>query len=84
MPKRIGALFFSKSKDELLELCETKGLNKYETEIILRIYFEKQSLNYISDMMEFDVFGKEQKHYSVRSINNFHKEALLKLVRNNS
>lgn len=81
MPKRIGTIYFSKSKEELLKLCHNSGLNKYEEEIIIRIYWAKQSLNYIADTMEFDVFGKEQKHYSVRSINNFHKEALLKLIK---
>jgi len=30
--------------------------------------------------MKFDKFGKSQTHYSVRSINNFHKEAFAKIV----
>lgn len=80
MPKRLGKLYFSKSKQELMKLCEEKELNQYETEIIVRIYWEKQSLNYIADTMEFDKYGKSQRHYSVRSINNFHKEAFSKII----
>ncbi len=81
MPKRLGTLYLSSHKDDLLKLCEEKQLNEYETEIILRIYWGKQSLNFIADTMEFDKYGKEQKYYSVRSINIFHKEAFLKLMR---
>ena len=81
MPKRLGTLFLAFKKDDLVSLCCEKGLNEYETEIILRIYWSKHSLNYIADTMEFDRYGKEQKFYSVRSINTFHKEAFLKLLR---
>ena len=35
-------------RDKLIEMCREKGLNGYETEIILRIYWKKQSLTYIS------------------------------------
>ena len=65
----------------LENLCSQKKLNGYETEIITRIYLKKQSLNFIADTMEFDKYGKMQKYYSVRSINNFHKQAFLKLVK---
>ena len=81
MPRRLSKVYFASSKEELLKLCKEKSLNDYETELILRIYWQKQSLNYIADTMEFDKYGKEQKHYSVRSINNFHKQAFLKLMR---
>ena len=67
-------------KDSLIELCKEKGLNGYEIEIILRIYWKKQSLTYISYNMDFEKYGKPQKYYSVRSLNNFHKEAFLKLM----
>ena len=80
MPKRLNTLFFASKKDELEKLCEEKFLNEYEKEIILRIYWYKQSLNFIADSMEFDVYGKIQKYYSLRSINNFHKEAFIKLI----
>ena len=81
MPKRLGTLFLSLDKSKLEELCREKNLNGYETEIIMRIYWEKQSINYISDTMDFTKYGKEQKLYSSRSINNFHKEAFLKLMK---
>lgn len=81
MPKRLGTLFFSNDKTRLLKICEEKSLNDYETEIILRIYFKKQSINYISDTMDFTKYGKEQKYYSSRSINNFHKQAFIKLMK---
>lgn len=81
MPKRLGKLLFSTSKEDLEKLCNEKGLNDYEKEIIMRIYWKKQSLNFIADTMEFDKFGKEQKFYSVRTINNVHKEAFLKLIK---
>ena len=67
-------------KDSLIELCKEKGLNGYETEIILRIYWKKQSLAYISYNMDFEKYGKPQRYYSVRSLNNFHKEAFMKLM----
>lgn len=81
MPKRLSTLYFSTSKEDLEKLCEQKSLNEYETELIVRIYWKRQSLNYIADTMEFDKYGKEQKHYSVRSINNFHKEVFTKLMK---
>ena len=68
------------NKDSLIELCREKGLNGYEIEIILRIYWKKQSLAYISYNMNFEKYGKPQKYYSVRSLNNFHKEAFMKLI----
>lgn len=67
-------------KEDLIELCKEKGLNGYETEIILRIYWKKQSLTYISYHMDFERYGKPQRYYSVRSLNNFHKEAFMKLL----
>lgn len=69
------------SESELRKLCEEKELNEYETEIIIRIYFQKQSLSYISYNMNFMQYGRPQRYYSVRSINNFHKEAFLKLLK---
>ena len=81
MPRRIGMLFFGKSEKELRGLCKEKNLNEYETEIIVRIYFRKHSISYISDTMDFTKYGKNQKFYSSRSINTFHKEAFLKLMK---
>lgn len=81
MPKRLGVLLFPTSKEKLVEICNKNNLNEYEKEIILRIYWKKQSLNFIADNMEFDKYGKSQKYYSVRSINNFHKEAFTKIVK---
>ena len=81
MPKRIGMLFLGKGKKELKNLCKEKNLNEYETEIIIRIYWKKQSITYISDTMDFTKYGKNQKLYSTRSINTFHKEAFLKLMK---
>lgn len=81
MPKRLGALYFNRDKTELEKLCKKKNLNEYETEVILRIYWKKQSLNFIADTMEFDLYGKDQKYYSVRTINNIHKEAFKKLMK---
>lgn len=81
MPKRLKNLVeLPTHKEKLIEFCKEKGLNGYETEIILRIYFHKQSLSFISFHMDFSKYGKAQKLYSVRSINNFHKEAFLKLI----
>ena len=81
MPKRLKTLMkLPTDKEKLLEICNEKGLNGYETEIILRIYWKKQSLTYISYNMDFAKYGRPQKYYSVRSINNFHKEAFLKLI----
>ena len=81
MPRRLSSIYFSKDKKTLEKLCYEKDLNEYETELILRIYWKKQSLNFIADTMEFDKYGKEQKYYSVRTINNMHKEAFLKLIK---
>lgn len=81
MPRRLGSLLFSRDKAELENLCKTKGLNDYETEIIMRIYWKRQSLNFIADTMEFEAFGKERRFYSVRTINNIHKEAFIKLMK---
>lgn len=84
MPKRLSDLIeLPTSKEKLMELCREKGLNGYETEIIVRIYWKKQSLNYISYNMDFAKYGRVQKYYSVRSLNNFHKEAFIKLISNN-
>lgn len=81
MSKRLKNLMkLPAEKEKLLEMCRAKGLNGYETEIILRIYWKKQSLTYISYNMDFLKYGKPQKYYSVRSLNNFHKEAFLKLL----
>ena len=80
MPKRLTTLFLTTNKDDLEQLCKEKGLNDYETEIIMRIYWKKQSLNFIADTMEFDKFGKVQKYYSLRTIKTIHKEAYLKLM----
>ena len=81
MPRRLGSLLFSTNRKELEELCKEKDLNDYETEVIMRIYWKRQSLNFIADTMEFDKHGKEQKFYSVRTINNLHKEAFIKLMK---
>ena len=81
MSRRLKNLMTLPSERErLLEMCREKGLNGYETEIILRIYWKKQSLTYISYNMDFLKYGKPQRCYSVRSLNNFHKEAFLKLL----
>lgn len=81
MSRRLKNLMTLPSERErLLEMCREKGLNGYETEIILRIYWKKQSLTYISYPMDFLKYGKPQRYYSVRSLNNFHKEAFLKLL----
>ena len=82
MARRLSSLLkLPTTETELIDLCKRKGLNDYETEIIIRIYFQKQSLNYISYNMNFLKYGKPQRLYSVRSINNFHKEAFLKLLK---
>lgn len=81
MPKRLKTLMkLPTNKEKLIEICREKGLNGYETEIILRIYWKKQSLTYISYNMDFSKYGRAQKYYSVRSINNFHKDAFFKLI----
>ena len=81
MPKRLGNGFFGMSKDELENLCRVKGLNDIETEIILRIYWQKQSINFIADTLDFKKYGKEHAYYSARSINYFHKAAFMKLLK---
>lgn len=81
MPRRLGTILFPLSKTELENLCIEKGLNEYETEIIMRIYWKKQSINFIADTMAFNKYGKRTEYYSVRTINNMHKEAFLKLTR---
>ena len=81
MPRRLGTILFTRNKNELEELCKLKGLNDYETEIIMRIYWKRQSLNFIADTMEFEAFGREKRFYSVRTINNIHKEAFIKLMK---
>ncbi len=81
MPRRLGTVLFPMSKCELEELCRDKGLNDYETELILRIYWQRQSINFIADTMNFKKYGKGAELYSVRTINNIHKEAFLKLTR---
>lgn len=80
MPRRLSTLLIGENKTRLEELCEKGSLNEYEKEIIMRIYHKRQSLNYIADTMEFDKYGKEQKRYSVRTINNIHKEAFKKIM----
>lgn len=83
MSKRLKSLAeVPNKKDKLLDLCKRKGLNGYETELMLRIYWKKQSLNYISFNMDFEKYGKPQRLYSVRSLNNFHKEAIIKIINN--
>ena len=80
MPKRIGT-FFGVSQDNLKTLCKRKGLNDFEIELLIRIYWKRQSLNYISDTMSFKKYGKRKENYSVRTLNNLHKQAVLKLLR---
>lgn len=81
MPRRLKAMLtLPTNKEKLIKLCQEKGLNGYKMEIVMRIYWKKQSLTYISYHMDFSKYGKPQKYYSVRSLNNFHKEAFLKLI----
>ena len=83
MPRRLSTLIdLPTNKEKLIQFCYDKGLNGYETEIIVRIYWKKQSLNYISYSMDFSKYGRPQKYYSVRSINNFHKDAFMKIINN--
>ena len=83
MPKRlgVGTLLLKKSRHELEELCDKKGLTGFEKEIIIRIYWQHQNLTFIADTMDFQKYGKKHKHYSVRSINTFHKQAFLKIIK---
>lgn len=83
MPKRlgVGTLLFKKSRQELEELCDEKGLTELEKEVILRIYWRHQNLTFIADTMDFKKYGKKHQHYSVRSINNFHKQAFIKIIK---
>lgn len=81
MPRRLKSfLTLPKTKDEIIDYCKKKGLTGYEIEIILRIYWKKQSLTYISYNMDFLRYGRPQRYYSVRSLNNMHKEAFIKLI----
>lgn len=81
MPKRLKDLVkLPVTEEKMIDFCKMKGLNEYEIEIIRRIYFQNQSLTYISLNMDFSVYGKPQQYYSIRSINNFHKTAFLKLI----
>ena len=80
MPRRLGPLLIGENKEKLEELCERSSLNDYEKEIIIRIYHKRQSLNYIADTMEFDKYGKDQRRYSVRTINYMYKEAFKKII----
>ena len=84
MAKRLKSLVedMPRTKEKMIEFCKSKGLNGYETEIFVRIYFYKQSLNYISYTMDFSKYGRPQRYYSVRSLNNFHKEAVIKIIMN--
>ena len=79
MPKRLGVVLIGKSVDKIKQICEESGLLGYEEEIIERIYTRKESLNFIADTMDFKRYGKTQDRYSVRTINNMHKEALKKI-----
>ena len=80
MPKRLGSLYFNKGEQSLKELCKQKNLTEYETELIIRIYAKKESLPFIADTMEFKDKKEIMKYYSVRTINNIHKEAYIKLI----
>ena len=81
MPRRLKSMMnLPMTREQMLELCQQKSLTGYETELIFRIYWKKQSLSYISYHMDFMKYGKPQKFYSVRSLNNIHKEAFLKLI----
>lgn len=83
MPSRLTSMFkIPNTKDQIIAIGKNHGLNSYEIELLLRIYWKKQSLNYISFNMDFAKYGKPQKYYSVRSLNNFHKEAIMKIVMN--
>lgn len=82
MPKRLAVMLIGASRHYVKSLCEERGLNLYETELMIRIYVERQSLNYIADTMRFDKYGKDQEYYSVRSINEFHRQAFMKLMLN--
>lgn len=82
MPKRLaaGTVLFNNSLKELEKLCDAKGLEEYEKEIIKRIYVYHQNITFIADTLDFTKFGKKRDFYSVRSINYFHKQAVLKIV----
>lgn len=81
MHKRIQELVnLPADKDLLEEICNDKGLNDYETELILRIYWQKQKLKDVSERMDFMGHGKEKHNYSVRTINKYHKEAISKIL----
>lgn len=73
MPKRlnIGTIIFPSSEEKIMELCESKKLIGYETEIIVRIYWHKQSLNYIADYMEFDKYGNRRNIIQLEVLTTF-------------
>lgn len=83
MPKRlgVGTLIVRTSLQELEDLCDQKGLADYEKEIIIRIYWYKQNLTFIADTIDFRKYGKTHGRYSVRSINTFHKQAFIKIIK---
>ena len=81
MYRRIHDLVDLPADQELLEeICIQKGLNDYETELILRIYWQKQKMKDISERMDFMGHGKDRHNYSVRTINKYHKEAISKIL----
>lgn len=81
MYRRIHDLVDLPANQELLEeICMQKGLNDYETEIILRIYWQKQKLTDISERMDFMGHGKDRHTYSTRTISKYHKEAISKIL----
>lgn len=81
MHRKIHDLVDLPADQELLEeICIQKGLNDYETELILRIYWQKQKLKDISERMDFMGHGKDRHNYSVRTINKYHKEAISKIL----
>lgn len=83
MPSRLTSLFkVPNTKEQIISVGRAHGLNNCEIELLLRIYWKKQSLNYISFHMDFEKYGKPQRYYSVRSLNNFHKDAIMKIVLN--
>ena len=83
MPKRlgVGTLIVGTSLQELEDLCDQKGLTDYEKEIIIRIYWYHQNLTFIADTMDFKKYGKKHRHYSLRSINTFHNQAFIKIIK---
>lgn len=81
MCRKIKSLVDLPADQEFLEgLCMEKGLNDYETELILRIYWKKQKFKEIAEYMDFMGHGKTRHSYSIRTLNNFHKEAIYKII----